>query len=105
MHQYRHGRSFIPSQQRDAGGTELGFDTGKTFASRPGDVVRRPPTVGHWAEARGAQGYHDRWEHETGNDQLKTHLRGPVRVLRSRSPDMVRQEIYGYPLAHYAISA
>jgi hypothetical protein len=52
-----------------------------------------------------AQGYHDRWEHETGNDQLKTHLRGPGRVLRSKSPDMVRQEIYGYLLTHYAISA
>jgi hypothetical protein len=52
-----------------------------------------------------AQGYHDRWEHETGNDQLKTHLRGPGRILRSRSPDMVRQEIYGYLLTHYAISA
>ena len=52
-----------------------------------------------------AQAYHERWEHETGNDQLKTHLRGPGRVLRSRSPDMVRQEIYGYLLAHHAISA
>ena len=40
-----------------------------------------------------------------GNDQLKTHLRGPGRVLRSRSPDMARQEIAGYPLAHHAISA
>ena len=49
--------------------------------------------------------YHERWEHETGNAQLKTHLRGPGRVLRSRSPDMVRQEIYGYLLAHHAISA
>src|SRR5258708_1236563 len=42
---------------------------------------------------------------ETGNAQLKTCLRGPGRVLRSRSPDMVRQEIYGYFLTHYAISA
>jgi hypothetical protein len=49
--------------------------------------------------------YHDRWEHETGNDQLKTHLRGPGRVLRSKSPDMVVQEIYGYLLTHHAISA
>lgn len=48
--------------------------------------------------------YHERWEHETGNDQLKTHLRGPGRVLRPRSPDMVRQEICGYLLTHYAIS-
>jgi hypothetical protein len=52
-----------------------------------------------------AEGYHQRWEHETGNAQLKTHLRGPGRVPRSRSPDMVRQEIYGYLLTHYALSA
>jgi Insertion element 4 transposase N-terminal len=52
-----------------------------------------------------AQAYHQRWEHETGNQQLKTYLRGPGRVLRSGSPDMVRQEIYGYLLTHYAISA
>jgi len=52
-----------------------------------------------------AEAYHQRWEHETGNKQLKTYLRGPGRVLRSRSPDMVRQEIYGYLLTHYAISA
>jgi hypothetical protein len=52
-----------------------------------------------------AQAYQERWEHETGNAQLKTHLRGPGRVLRSKSPDMVRQEIYGYLLTHHAISA
>ena len=33
------------------------------------------------------------------------HLRGPGKVLRSKSPDMVRQEIYGYLLTHYALSA
>ena len=52
-----------------------------------------------------AQAYQQRWEHETGNKQLKTHLRGPGRVLRSQKPDTVRQEIYGYLLTHYAISA
>ena len=52
-----------------------------------------------------ARAYCQRWEEETGNDQLKTHLRGPGSVLRSKSPDMVRQEIYGYLLTHYAISA
>ena len=26
-----------------------------------------------------AQAYHERWEHETGNRQLKTYLRGPGR--------------------------
>jgi hypothetical protein len=52
-----------------------------------------------------AQTYHERWEHETGNRQLKTYLRGPGKVLRSQKPDMIRQEIYGYLLTHYAISA
>jgi hypothetical protein len=52
-----------------------------------------------------AAAYHQRWEHETGNAQLKTYLRGPGRVLRSASPDMVRQEIWGYLLTHFAISA
>jgi hypothetical protein len=52
-----------------------------------------------------ARAYHQRWEHETGNAQLKTYLRGPGRVLRSQSPAMVQQEIWGYLLTHYAISA
>jgi hypothetical protein len=52
-----------------------------------------------------ARAYHERWEHETGNAQLKTHLRGPGKVLRSQSPAMVVQEIWGYLLTHYAISA
>jgi hypothetical protein len=52
-----------------------------------------------------AAAYHERWEHESANAQLKTYLRGPGRVLRSESPEMVRQELWGYLLAHYAISA
>jgi Insertion element 4 transposase N-terminal/Transposase DDE domain len=52
-----------------------------------------------------AEAYCQRWEEETGNGQLKTCLRGPGKVLRSKSPDMARQEIYGYLLTHYAISA
>ena len=52
-----------------------------------------------------ALAYHQRWEHEAGNAQLKTYLRGPGRVLRSQSPALVEQELWGYLLAHYAISA
>src|SRR5215472_6972610 len=37
--------------------------------------------------------------------KIKTHLRGPGKILRPQSPDMARQEIYGYLLAHHAISA
>jgi len=59
----------------------------------------------HAPAAALAQAYHQRWEHESGNDQLKTHLRGPAKILRSKKPDTVRQEIHGYLLIHYALSA
>jgi hypothetical protein len=36
-------------------------------------------------------------------DELKTHLRGPQIVLRSKTPDLVRQEFYGLMMAHFAI--
>jgi len=49
--------------------------------------------------------YGQRWEHETGNGQVKTHLRGPGRVLRSKSPRLVEQEVWGYLLTHFAINA
>ncbi|MGW4413084.1 IS4 family transposase [Nonomuraea sp. NPDC004702] len=52
-----------------------------------------------------AEAYHGRWEHEGANDEIKTQLRGPGKILRSKSPDLVRQEIYGYLLAHYALAA
>jgi IS4 transposase len=47
--------------------------------------------------------YHQRWEIETALDELKTHLRGPRIVLRSKTPDLVRQEFYGLMMAHFAI--
>jgi IS4 transposase len=47
--------------------------------------------------------YHQRWEIETAFDELKTHLRGAKIVLRSKTPDLVRQEFYGLLLAHFAI--
>jgi hypothetical protein len=52
-----------------------------------------------------ASAYHQRWEHEGANAQLKTFLRGPGRILRSASPEMIEQELWGYLLTHYAISA
>lgn len=47
--------------------------------------------------------YHERWEIETALDELKTHLRGSKIVLRSKTPDLVRQEFYGLMMAHFAI--
>jgi len=49
--------------------------------------------------------YTERWEVETGFDELKTHLRGRKRVLRSPLPDIVKQEIYGFFLAYYVVRA
>jgi hypothetical protein len=47
--------------------------------------------------------YHERWEIETTFDELKTHLRGSLIVLRSKTPELVRQEFYGLLMAHFAI--
>jgi hypothetical protein len=47
--------------------------------------------------------YHERWEIESAFDELKTHLRGAQIVLRSKTPDLVRQEFYGLLMAHFAI--
>ena len=49
--------------------------------------------------------YHQRWEQETAHDQIETDLRGSGRVLRSKLPDLVHQEVWAYLLVHYAINA
>lgn len=49
--------------------------------------------------------YAERWEIENTLDELKIHQRGPRVVLRSKTPDGVRQETYGYLCVHYAIRA
>jgi hypothetical protein len=59
------------------------------------------PTLAPAAEL--AALYHDRWEIETAFDEFKTHLRGARVVLRSKTPTLVRQEIYGLLLAHFAV--
>lgn len=47
--------------------------------------------------------YQERWEIETALDELKTHLRGAKIVLRSKTPDLVRQEFYGLLMTHFAV--
>jgi hypothetical protein len=47
--------------------------------------------------------YHERWEIELVLDEIKTHERVQRKVLRSKTPDGVRQELYGIFLAHYAV--
>ena len=47
--------------------------------------------------------YHERWEVELVIDEIKTHERVQRKVLRSKTPEGVRQQLYGIFLAHYAV--
>jgi hypothetical protein len=47
--------------------------------------------------------YHERWEIEGAFAELKTRLRGARAVLRSKTPELVRQEFWGLLLAHFAV--
>jgi hypothetical protein len=49
--------------------------------------------------------YAERWEIENSFDEIKTHLRGKGILLRSKTPELVKQEFYGLLLAHYALRA
>lgn len=73
----------------------------------PGDERYRLLTTITDPEAASAEAlaaaYPQRWELETTLDELKTHQRGPGLVLRSKSPEGVYQEAYGYLCVHYAI--
>lgn len=50
-----------------------------------------------------AAAYHERWECEGLIAEVKTSQRGAGRILRSQSPDMVRQEIWSFLLTHYGV--
>jgi hypothetical protein len=48
--------------------------------------------------------YHDRWQIETAIGEVETRLRGGADVvLRSRKPDLARQEVYGLLCLYQAI--
>ena len=84
------------------------YDVPDRAGNGTGELIALLSTVLDPAAARAdelAAAYHQRWEEETSNDQLKTHLRGPGRVLRSRLPELVHQEIWAWLLVHHAISA
>ena len=72
----------------------------------PGRVYRLATT---WLNPRTAPAkellvlYHERWEIEIVVDEIKTHLRVQQKVLRSHTPDGVRQELYALFLVHFAI--
>jgi len=47
--------------------------------------------------------YQQRWEFELTLDEVETHQMSHNRLLRSRTPELVRQEIWALLLTHYAI--
>ncbi len=47
--------------------------------------------------------YSERWTVETAFNEIKTHLRGSHIVLRSKLPELVRQDVYGLLLAHFGV--
>jgi DDE family transposase len=49
--------------------------------------------------------YHQRWEIENSHGELKTRLRGASFILRSRSPELVRQELYAFLTVYQALCA
>jgi hypothetical protein len=84
------------------------YDVPDRDGNGTGELIVLLSTIGDPADAGAdelAAAYHQRWEEETGNDQLKTHLRGPGKVLRSRLPELVHQEIWAWLLVHHALSA
>ncbi len=70
-------------------------------------VLQRLARVGLVDSTRGAGElavlYDERGKIETAFAELKTHLRGSGIVLRSKTPELVRQEFYGLIMAHFAI--
>ncbi len=84
----------------------LAADDGENISTDNDTIYRLLTTV---LDARRAPAdelaglYPERWEFETALDELKTHQRSPRLVLRSKMPDGVRQEVYGYLCVHYAI--
>ena len=48
---------------------------------------------------------HSAWRIETALAELKTTQRGPRQVLRSKSPELVAQEVWAHLLVHYALRA
>ena len=73
-----------------------------------GELIALITTITDWQAAPApvlAGAYHERWQHETANAQVKTVLRGPGRILRSGSPALVEQEIWGYLLTAWAVNS
>jgi hypothetical protein len=55
--------------------------------------------------AQVAAAYHQRWEIENSYGELKTRLRGASFILRSKSPELVCQELFAFLTVYQALCA
>jgi hypothetical protein len=79
--------------------TADGRDTSEVFA-----LVTDLTDPAQLSAADAADAYGQRWEIETAFGELETGIRGgPAVVLRSKSPDMIRQELYALLCVYQAI--
>ncbi|KOX32073.1 transposase [Saccharothrix sp. NRRL B-16348] len=72
----------------------------------PGDTIRLITTIAdpdHAAAAELAALYQQRWEFELTLDEIETHQMPATRLLRSKTPELVEQEIWALLLTHYAV--
>jgi hypothetical protein len=77
-------------------------------ASREPEIFRLITTIlgsEDLAATELAAAYHERWEYEISLKEIETQMLEPGSGLRSKSPEMVRQEMWGLLLAHYAVRA
>jgi hypothetical protein len=70
-------------------------------------ITNSPIPCDHGPAGRDRRGtgraYQERWEFESSLDEIKTHQRGRGGVLRSKSSEMIKQEIWAFLLTHYTI--
>ena len=82
---------------------EYAIDDGRAPAGERYRLITTLLDPGRAPAAELAGLYAQRWEFENALDEIKTHQRGAGLVLRSRSPDGVEQEVWGFLLVHWAI--
>jgi hypothetical protein len=77
-----------------------------TFKSGRCEHYRLITTIMDYRRAPAAELAHlyaKRWKIETMFDELKVRIGGPKLLLRSATPDLVEQDVYGLLLAHFGV--
>lgn len=97
--------------QRHAGGPEVRIpvrvvEYQVTNRATNTDVIRLITSIDDHELAPAAELaalYQQRWEFELTLDEVQTHQMSHTRLLRTKTPELVRQEIWALLLTHYAV--